>query len=50
MILTFQIILIVFILLFGMGVIGDKDKQNRMNYTSIVIACVIAMCFTVWIG
>jgi uncharacterized membrane protein len=50
MLIAFQILLIFLIVLFSIGVLGDKDKQNRMNYTAIVVASVLAMCFSLWIG
>jgi hypothetical protein len=30
-------------LLFGMGVIGDKEQENRNNYTKICIVCIIGI-------
>lgn len=30
-------------LLFGLGVIGDKEQENRNNYTKICIVCIIGI-------
>ena len=30
-------------LLFGLGVIGDREQENRNNYTKICIVCIIGI-------
>lgn len=48
--LAFQILLIVFMILFGMGSIGARDREHRLQCVSVTIASILGMCFTFWIG
>lgn len=50
MLITFQIILILIILLFGLGAISEKDKDRNIQNVSVLIASLLAMCFTLWVG
>ncbi|SDN56781.1 hypothetical protein SAMN05216498_2524 [Tenuibacillus multivorans] len=43
MIITVQIILIIFVLLFGMGVIGAKEKEMQRNCTYIALTSIGAL-------
>lgn len=38
-----EILLFMLALLFGLGVIGDKEQKNRNNYTKICIVCIIGI-------
>lgn len=38
-----EILLFMLALLFGTGAIGDKEKENRNNYTKICIVCIIGI-------
>ncbi|ARK30786.1 hypothetical protein [Halalkalibacter krulwichiae] len=50
MLLTFQVLLFIFMILFGLGAIGETDKDRRINFTAITIASIGAMCFGFWVG
>jgi hypothetical protein len=49
MILAFQILLFVFVLLFGLGSIGGMDKDMRLHCTCLTIASIGAICFSLWV-
>ena len=38
-----EILLFMLALLFGLGVIGDKEQKNRNNYTKICIVCIVGI-------
>ncbi|WP_299052563.1 hypothetical protein [uncultured Eubacterium sp.] len=38
-----EVLLFMLACLFGMGVIGDKEQENRNNYTKICIVCIIGI-------
>lgn len=38
-----EILLFMLALLFGLGVIGDREQENRNNYTKICIVCIIGI-------
>lgn len=49
MLTVFQVILLILILLFSLGVIGEKDKEKQFTYVPIVLASVLAMVITFFI-
>lgn len=50
MMVAFQIVLIFLMIIGLMGLIGEKFSKNKVHYTSVVLASIIAMCVTFWIG
>lgn len=50
MMIAFQIFLFLVIFLFAMGSISEQNKEARMHYTSVTIAGILSMCFTLWLG
>lgn len=38
-----EVLLFLMAVVFGFGAIGDKEQRNRNNYTSICIACILAI-------
>ncbi|MDQ0340256.1 hypothetical protein J2S00_003061 [Caldalkalibacillus uzonensis] len=49
MLLAFQILMFIFIVLFGIGAIGDKDKNNRQLFTLITLSSIGALMITlIW--
>jgi len=46
MLIAFQIILIGIILIFGLGTIGEKDKEDKQTYSLVTCAAVVAMAVT----
>jgi uncharacterized membrane protein len=46
MMIAFQIILFVLIVFMGLGIISLDTKENKLNYTSVTIAAIIALTVT----
>lgn len=46
MLIAFQIVLMILIVLFGLGVMSLDTKENKINYTSVTVAAIIAMTVT----
>ncbi|MGF0017511.1 hypothetical protein [Sporofaciens sp. SGI.106] len=38
-----EILIFLIAVAFGFGAIGDKEQENRDNYTMICIACILAI-------
>lgn len=49
MMLAFQIVLIFLMIIGLMGLIGETLSKNKVHYTSIVLASIVAMCVTFWV-
>jgi hypothetical protein len=50
MLLAFQVLLFVFILLFGIGAMGDADKHNRLNFSCITMASILGFVATLFVN
>jgi hypothetical protein len=50
MVITFQILLILMIILFGLGLMSFDIKENKQCYAAVVIASIIAMTVTFYVG
>lgn len=48
--MLFQGILFLFILVFFIASIGEKEKDRAQNYAAILIASVITQAFLFWMG
>jgi len=46
MMLAFQIVLILLMLFSFMGLVSEVLSKNKVHYTSIVLASIVAMCVT----
>lgn len=46
MMLVFQIVLIFLMIIGLIGLIGETLSKNKVHYTSVVLASIIAMCVT----
>lgn len=40
MLVTFNIILFIFILLFGLSSLGEKDENKAFNYALVLVFCI----------
>lgn len=47
--LTFQILLLILIAIFGMGTIGSTDNDQRVQCVSVAIAAILAMVVTFYV-
>ncbi|KYD29926.1 hypothetical protein [Geobacillus sp. B4113_201601] len=50
MLLAFQILLFILIVLFGMGLFSDESRENKNRYLSVVLASVIALSVSLFVG
>lgn len=50
MIIAFQILLFILIIFFGLGTLSYDSYENKVNYTSVTIAAIIAMMVTFFVG
>jgi hypothetical protein len=50
MMVAFQVVLMVLIVLFGLGIMSLDTKENKINYTSVTVAAIIAMTVTFFVG
>jgi hypothetical protein len=50
MLLAFQILLFILIVLFGIGLLGDESQENKNRYLSVVLASVIALSVSLFVG
>lgn len=49
MMTALQVILLVFIVLFAMGILIHESNENKVNCTSVTIAAIIAITVTFYI-
>jgi hypothetical protein len=50
MLFAFQILLFALIVLYGLSVIGEVDKENKNKYLSVLLASVAALCVSFYVG
>lgn len=50
MLITFQILLYVVIAFMVIGVLGEQKETHRQQYTAVLIATIISLASTFWIG
>lgn len=50
MLLTFKIVLFIFLFIFGMGTIGAPDKDRRLQCASVTIASITALVILFVVG
>lgn len=50
LLLTFQIILLLIIVLFLLASLGEVDKEKNVQHVSVLIAGLMAFCFSLWVG
>ncbi|MCM3488798.1 hypothetical protein RYX45_01405 [Alkalihalophilus pseudofirmus] len=49
MLIAFQVILLILIVFFGLGSVGEKDPEQRKQWIAILLAAMISMGFTFYI-
>ncbi|MEC1725865.1 hypothetical protein P9E34_14195 [Schinkia azotoformans] len=50
MMITFQIILLLIIVLFLLASLVEADKEKNVQHVSVLIAGIMAFCFSLWVG
>ncbi|WP_186370640.1 hypothetical protein [Shouchella miscanthi] len=47
MLITFQIILAIMIVIFGLGTIGEKHEEDKRTYSLVTCVAIAAMAVTI---